>query len=260
MNGTLLLLCAALLATIGLWLREGKRRRAAEADLGRVRHEVEQRRHDYLRSFAHDLRNPLSAVVMITDLLAEEEDPDQIRAQMGRVRLQATGMVELIRRYVELSALDAERYPVGRLPLDLKELLEERAAAFEEQAARKGQRLKLEVSGEVGVLGDPEACGRVLDQLLDNAIKFSPRNSLLRAGVALHPGWGEAWIEDAGPGFTEEDHLRLFLPCVPLSARPTAGESSAGLGLCIAKRLVDLTQGRIEVPVGRGPLRVFWPR
>lgn len=265
MNGILLILCVVLLLGIGisvaLGLREAWRRRALEEDIARVKHEVEQRRHDYLRAFAHDLRNPLSAVVMVSDLLEDEEDVGLIRSQMAKVKLQALGMVELITRYVELSALDADRYPVGRISMDLKALMEDRVSEFEARAVRKGQTIQVKAGCEsVNVMGDPDAGARVLDQVLDNAIKFAPRGSTIKVGLEVHPDWGEAWIQDEGPGFKEVDHRRLFQPCTPLSARPTAGESATGLGLCIAKRLLDLTGGRIEVPVGQGPVRISWPR
>lgn len=242
-------------------IRELGARRRAESDLGRVKHEVEQRRHDYLRAFAHDLRNPLSAIVMVSDLLQEEEDPELLRTQLRRVKEQASGMVDLITHYVELSALDAGRYPVGRISLDLNALLQERLAEWAGRGARKGQTLFFE-GGEDGlsVQGDPDACTRVIDQVLDNAVKFAPKGSRIRAAVQRHSDWGEICVWDEGPGFKEEDHRRLFQPCTPLSARPTGGESAVGLGLCIAKRLMDLTGGRIEVPVGRGPVKLYWPR
>jgi signal transduction histidine kinase len=99
---------------------------------------------------------------------------------------------------------------------------------------------------------DADYLGRIVDNLLTNAIKFSPRN--LSVDLAAGRSNGHLWIsiKDQGPGFSERDKLQMFQKFKKLSARPTAGETSNGLGLAIVKTLVDRLNGQIDLITGEG--------
>jgi signal transduction histidine kinase len=97
------------------------------------------------------------------------------------------------------------------------------------------------------VLTDPAYLVRILDNLVTNAIKFSPAGSQVRLGSEHVDQHLVVTVEDQGPGFSDEDRRFLFQKFRKLSARPTAGESSNGLGLAIIKILVDRLQGSIEL-------------
>jgi len=104
------------------------------------------------------------------------------------------------------------------------------------------------------VLADASALDQVLDNLLSNALKFTPPGGHIL--LSVHPGIDkvECRIQDDGPGFTAEDRARMFRRYVRLSARPTGGEPSSGLGLSIVLKLVQAMRGELEcesIP-GRG--------
>jgi len=125
-----------------------------------------------------------------------------------------------------------------------------------EAAQRKQIALALEES-VAGVLvnSDRAALGQVLDNLVANALKFSPPGKTVRVTVGLAPdGRGECRVSDEGPGFTEEDKTQVFRRYRRLSARPTGGEPSTGLGLSIVKKLMRDVGGevRLESTAGQG--------
>jgi len=93
------------------------------------------------------------------------------------------------------------------------------------------------------ISADPAALDQVLDNLISNAIKFSPLKKSISVIMQRSPAFVECLIRDEGPGFTEEDKARMFHRYARLSARPTAGEPSTGLGLSIAKKLMQAMNG-----------------
>jgi signal transduction histidine kinase len=108
------------------------------------------------------------------------------------------------------------------------------------------------------VLVDPTRLRQVVDNLISNAVKFSPPGSLIKVYARQQEaGW---WIgvQDSGPGITSEDRQRLFQDFSPLSAKPTAREKSIGLGLSIARQVVEAHGGQIGVDSEPGQGATFW--
>jgi two-component system sensor histidine kinase/response regulator len=97
----------------------------------------------------------------------------------------------------------------------------------------------------VVVRADRRALGQILDNLLSNAIKFSNEGRQITVTVQAMKHAAECLVEDEGPGFTAEDKTRMFRRYGRLSARPTAGEPSTGLGLSIVKKLVETMEGEL---------------
>src|SRR5580765_3394784 len=95
------------------------------------------------------------------------------------------------------------------------------------------------------VQSDPTALNQVLDNLVSNAVKFSPPGKQILVAVQPAAGRVECWVQDEGPGFTQQDKARMFRRYGRLSARPTGGEPSTGLGLSIVKKLVQAMDGEL---------------
>jgi signal transduction histidine kinase len=113
-------------------------------------------------------------------------------------------------------------------------------------ADRKGQKLKVLASKAVMALGDHDRLAEAVDNLVSNAIKYSPNGAEIEVKVGHAKNKASIKVKDQGPGLTREDLSRLFGRFQRLSAQPTGGESSTGLGLSIAKRIVELHGGTIE--------------
>ena len=260
---------ALLLALALSWRVRGLRSARAEALADRQRAEAARRRTEeanaalreaiHLKSnllglAAHDLRSPLANVLGFADRIREEADRPEIADYGGHVHASATRLLRLVDGLLTTSALDGGHLRVRPEVLDLGLFVTEAAQPFAALAEAKGQRLTVRASARCRASVDPERFREVVDNLLSNAVKYTPPGGLIEVEVRGTPH--ETWlcVGDSGPGLTADDRARLFRPFTPLSARPTAGETSTGLGLSIVKQLVELHGGRVEVDSepGRG--------
>jgi len=215
---------------------------------------------ELLGILAHDLKNHLGGMQMSVQLLRDrarthrDERLDRISANV----LQSTEqMFSFVREFLANSAAEREA------PLDLHELSLNQAAAmavqqYAETARRKDIALVHEPGPELAARADREALGQVLDNLLSNAIKFSEPGRTVRIRVeAGPPGRARLEVQDEGPGFSEDDKSRMFRRYCRLSARPTAGEPSTGLGLSIVHKLVDAMGGELHCRSASGAGATF---
>jgi len=217
----------------------------------------EQLRHankfkdDILGIVAHDLKNPLGVILgrteMLSDLLAME--PPQIepaRSQLDHVRLTARRLTEMVDTLIKDAMNDALDIRIRPQPLDLAALVGEAVSANRPLAERKGQTIQVKGPDSVRTSGDHARLREAVDNLVSNAIKYSPPGTGI--DISLERCGGEATIRvrDRGAGLSPEDMGRLFGRFQRLSAKPTGGESSTGLGLSIAKRIVELHGGTIR--------------
>lgn len=203
---------------------------------------------------AHDLRSPLQGQKNLLELA-------QSRLSLGREQLArildaavdgCTGMLSLVARLLE--AHSAEH---GNLPLqtvDLKERFASAGKRAQTAAAAKGSRILFEAPVEaVEARCSAEALDQVLDNLLGNAIKFSPPGSTVHLALVRKNGICYGEIGDEGPGVPESERAALFRKFHRGSARPTADEPSTGLGLFIAQKLMQRMNGSV-VYVPREPV------
>jgi signal transduction histidine kinase len=206
---------------------------------------------EVLGTVAHDLKNPLGVILgraeILSDLLeAKRLQVEPARAQVEHIRESAkrlAGMVDLLIADAMNDALDIT---VRREPIDLSHLVGEVVEANRPLAERKGQRITLERPDTLPAVGDQDRLRDAVDNLLSNAIKYSPTGGRIEIGVGERQGRVRVAVRDHGPGLSPEDLSRLFGRFQRLSAKPTGGESSTGLGLSIAKRIVELHGGEIE--------------
>ena len=160
---------------------------------------------------------------------------------------------DLVAGLLEASAAEAGRVSLEKRPCDLlsiaRKVVETQAAG----AARKEIGIRVEGTPVV-VTGDPGAVQQVVENVVSNAVKFSPWKSTVVVTVRSESVAGVLEVEDEGPGVSEADRARLFAKFARLSARPTGGESSTGLGLSIVKTLTEAMGGEVSLDTqpGRG--------
>lgn len=210
---------------------------------------------------AHDLRSPIASIQSVTDLLMTEEiviQPEEKREFLSDIRDQTQHMLSLLN-----DLLDVTRIEAGKLELDLiyrqmGTLLAESVKRNSRLAAKKSTRVVLESVPEGMVLADPVRLRQVLDNLISNAVKYSPRGSLIRVRALQGNKCWKVEVQDQGPGITSHDRERLFQDFARLSARPTGGEKSTGLGLSISRRVILAHGGEIGVDSQPGAGATFW--
>ena len=205
---------------------------------------------DILGTIAHDLKNPLSVIMgrseMLSDLLIGDPVPvENIQAQIGHVRESAKRLTGMVNSLIDDAMNDALDISVRQAPIDITLLANDVMEANRPNAERKEQSFSLEAPDSLFAVGDHDRLWEALDNLVSNAIKYTPHHGSVRVALSLDGDSVTIRVHDTGPGLSPEDVTRVFGRFQRLSAKPTGGESSTGLGLSIAKRIIDLHRGRI---------------
>ncbi len=226
----------------------------AHAQLARVSEE----KSELLRMVAHDLRNPLTGILLGTDLL-QTADPVTERNfyadTLAQVRTTIAQMIRLTDDLVDVNVLEDGKRVFDWMDVDLAATVREAAGAFAEAAARKQIRLGVETEEHSLVLqSDARALRQICDNLVSNALKYSPAGSAVRIELRRTGPGLCLKVRDEGPGISAKDRDGLFQKFSPGSAKPTGGEKSTGLGLWIVHRMVDGLHGRVwcESELGHG--------
>ncbi|HSI15283.1 MAG TPA: HAMP domain-containing sensor histidine kinase [Chthoniobacter sp.] len=213
---------------------------------------------EFLGIAAHDLRNPLTAIIGHADLLQIETRGEA--ASSGRqISKAGRRMLELITDLLDANAIEEGRYASQVEPQDLRALVFAGLQHHTSAAERKRSTVQLRDGEACWAQADRKAVLQVVDNLVSNALKYSPPGSLVLVSVEAVGEWVEFAVHDQGPGLSESDQAKLFQKHTRLSARPTAGESSVGLGLSIVKRLAEAMGGgvRCESKLGQGAIFIL---
>jgi signal transduction histidine kinase len=216
---------------------------------------LDQTKGRMLDIVAHDLRSPISVVLLETELLSGSPE---VEASAANIRQSAHRMQELVQRFLDLESIERGGMALNIQPVDTLPLLREALEGQRGKARAKGLDLRIDAPVEPlpPLRADPMILREVLENLVSNAIKFSPPGPPARSvTLAAGPGWFS--VQDEGPGFTEADKAKAFEEFARLSARPTGGESSSGLGLAIVRSLVHNLQGSIELESAEGEGALF---
>jgi two-component system, sensor histidine kinase and response regulator len=214
-------------------------------------------KEESLGMLIHDLKNHLVGVNMSADLLCDgNSSPDDHyrRLMLENISRSSSQMLSFVNQFLanvpNEGALDIQLEPVC-----LSEAAARSVQQFQEAARRKDLVLHASLP-DVGAMvqADANALSRVLDNLVSNAVKFSPPGKQISVVVQPSASYIECQVQDQGNGFTPDDKERMFRLYEKLSSRPTGGESSAGLGLRIVKKLVEAMRGEVacESTAGRG--------
>jgi len=205
---------------------------------------------EVLGTVAHDLKNPLGVILGRTEMLIEmisaaASSGDNVKAQIVHIRSAAHRVTEIIDSLISDAMADAYDITIRREPVDLVALLRDLVEANQPLAVRKDQTITLTAPAAIDLLCDPDRIREAIDNLLSNAIKYSPIGGRIEVGVDRDDESAVIRVRDQGPGLSPEDTARLYGRFQRLSAKPTGGETSTGLGLSIVKRIVDLHGGTV---------------
>ncbi len=194
---------------------------------------------------AHDLKNPLQVISGFASLIQEVKTLDEAQQQAGAIERASTRMLKLIKDLLETAALDSGKLELNKDIANLADLLRAVAEHNRPNAERKSQTIELALEQTALVEIDVERLREVFDNLLSNAIKYSPSGKRIVITSERSESRVTVAVKDEGQGLTESDKEKLFGKFQRLSARPTGGESSTGLGLSIVKQLVELHGGNV---------------
>jgi two-component system, sensor histidine kinase and response regulator len=207
-----------------------------------------QDKEELLGILAHDLVNYLAGINMSAELMSRQikrlNDERLVQLSDNTIRSSVLAMA-FVKEFLANTATD-HAFTLKPAAVNLADV----AAAAVQQCQEAARQKKMEVLTDfpaeaVVALADVSAFDQVLDNLISNALKFSPSGKKIFVSVRPANGFSECTVRDEGPGFTAQDKARMFGRYERLSARPTGGEPSTGLGLSIVRKLVQAMNGEI---------------
>ncbi len=219
---------------------------------------------ELVANMSHQLRNSLNAIMGMTDLLGETQlSPDQ-RAYVDTMSVNGGTLLDLITVILDLAKIESGKLRLEEQEFDLEELVERTAEMFRLQAQEKGLELCVRIQPDVPLrlAGDPSRLRQVLSNLLENAIKFTPHGEVVLTveGERVRQRLADLrfTIKDTGIGMSPEQLEMIFQAFGQGDASIGREYGGAGLGLAIAKRLVELMGGQLQVSSQKGAGSAFY--
>jgi two-component system phosphate regulon sensor histidine kinase PhoR len=218
---------------------------------------LESLRRDFVANVSHELRTPIAAVRAATETLQEGalHDPSAAREFVDIIGRHSERLHDLVEDLLKLSRIEAQKLDLSPAQLDVGEVIDHVVDLFEHPASRHGVLLSRGQAEKVSVYADRRAVEQILANLVDNAIKYSPR---ARVTISAAQVDGEVLISvaDTGPGIGEKHLPRLFERFYRVDRGRSREVGGTGLGLSIVKHLAEAMKGRVSVEsqVGRGSM------
>ncbi|HWH32790.1 MAG TPA: ATP-binding protein [Egibacteraceae bacterium] len=213
--------------------------------------EVERMKAEFLANVSHELRTPLTPIKGYADILARRDvDKDKARRYAQQI-LESTALLErIVGMIVDFAALDSGQVELAREPVRLSDLVAETLGEW--RARHPKREFKRRVAKTLpAVLADPAMLRRALDELLDNAVKFSPRGEPVSVTAAVEEDRAGRWVRlsvrDRGVGIDPETAANVFSDFYQVDASETRQFGGLGLGLALVRRIVEGVGGRAAV-------------
>ena len=215
-----------------------------------------QEKNKFIGIAAHDIRNPLGNIYNISTLLGADKSltpkQQQLVSLLNKI---SSSTLTLLTNLLDISQIEAGSLRLKKEVQDYGAFLEEQILFNSQMAQNKNQLIKFD-GREVHTLlpFDSAYMGQVLNNLLSNAIKYSQAGTSIEVQLEDHQAYVRTVIKDQGSGIAPQDLEKIFRPFAKGTNRPTAGESSSGLGLAIVQKLVQAHGGEVgvESALGKG--------
>lgn len=216
--------------------------------------ELDRLKSDFIHTISHDLRSPLTAIFGYAELLERTGPLNQNQQEfLSRLQGSVQHITTLVNDLLDLGRLEAG-FDTRREAVHLESVIKYTLDMFDAQIKKKNIRLTAEIAPQLKPLrANPIRIRQMVDNLVGNAIKYSPENGIVRVSMSMQDEQVILRVQDTGPGIPSEEQAQIFEKFYRASTAPKEAEGS-GLGLAIVKSIVDSHQGRVwvESTVGEG--------
>jgi signal transduction histidine kinase len=224
--------------------------------------EANQMKNKLIGLVAHDLRNPLASIRGLSEILldgAVGSLTGEQRDFLSTIHSASNTMLTLVNDILDVSTIESGKLELHIKKESLKRLIKERVNIIKVLSDQKGIAIRSRLTDISDVPFDRNRIAQVVDNLLGNAIKFSPHGKSVYIALSRNGSAATVKIRDEGVGISKEDMPRLFKEFQTLGVEPTGGEKCTGLGLAIAKKIIDEHRGTIEIKSnpGKGATFIF---
>ncbi|WP_370087262.1 ATP-binding protein [Ekhidna sp.] len=219
---------------------------------------LNEEKNNLVKILAHDIRSPLSQIMMVVDIVNQnmKDQFSEVEVKMlSQVSISAERINQMVTKILDVDGLEETRIKVLQERVDVSEIMRDVGQRYRPIAAKKNIELTVELCENHNIIRtDHLLLLLVLENLISNAVKFSEPNTMVSLSSKCEYDNVLFRISDEGPGFSEEDKKKVFNKFQKLSAKPTAGEVSTGLGLSIVKKYVQDLGGKVwlESEEGKG--------
>ncbi len=246
---------AGLADVVGMAIKANDRRRSRERMLGAIeRAEIANRsKSEFLANMSHELRTPLNSILGFAELLQMEPavpfTPEQNREYARDIYNSGRHLLDLINDILDISKIEAGRFELREEMVEVEEIISVCTRLISERSRDQGLELSVDVAESLPMLwADKRALKQVLLNLLSNAVKFTPSGGKIHVCAGLDPdGHFRLAVNDTGIGIKKDDIKKALLPFVQLDNEYTRRQEGTGLGLPLAKSLVDMHGGSIAI-------------
>ncbi len=220
--------------------------------------QLNQDKNEFLAIAAHDLKNPLAGILGAAELIIESAENLTMAEVVNYAEMiaEASGqMVELIKNLLDVNQIESQKIAVKMQKINITMVLQKLLQSYLNRAAVKNIQVHFDAATpEMLIWADVNVLRQILDNIISNAIKYSPPNKNVYIRLINTEKYVRWEVQDEGQGLNADDLQKLFGKFTRLTARPTAGENSTGLGLFIVKKLVEMIGGKVwcESELGQG--------
>jgi PAS domain S-box-containing protein len=225
-------------------VRDVTERKRAEEGL----READRRKTEFLATLSHELRNPLAPIRNSLEILKRAgTDPELLRQGRETIERQVAHMVRLVDDLLDVSRITRDRLELRRTRVALAPVIQHAIETWRPLAEDKGQRIEVALPERpVHLDGDPVRLAQVLSNLLNNACKYTASGGTIRVAAERRGAWVTVSVTDSGIGIPPEKLASIFEMFTQLDTAPDRSGTGLGIGLTLAKRLVELHGGTIE--------------
>ena len=234
-------------------------------ELDQKNHDLDQRNHDlaeldrmkssFFANISHELRTPLTLILSpVEDMLRGTQLPERVKTQLVFVRDNSYRLLNLVNDLLDVMKLEEGMTRLERVPVKLNSLANNVVGGMRHFAQQQNVSLSAVELDDVTVKGDQRALEKIIINLVNNAVKFTPQRGKVAVNIMKEGNWGVLSIEDTGPGIEASNFEMIFDRFQQVDSSSTRKYQGTGLGLALVKELVELQKGEVfvESEVGHG--------